>query len=163
MRQNKYYAHTIRYFSQTTLDTLYSLNLRFLSRNVSGHLCYLFPADTYTYRVQPPDTTKSLGPGIQGPVTKNAGRIAYFETCKIASAYSKRFTDYGVEALHGDSFLAYTEPQLLGRFVDYMHERASATCVGIWDPQMDDFGDACGFGEYPLTSATFRFYNDTHQ
>ncbi|XP_050036475.2 probable chitinase 10 [Dermacentor andersoni] len=162
MPQNKFYGHTIRFYSQTTLDTLYSLNLRFLSRNVADHLCYLFPADTYTYRVKPPDTTQSLGPGIQGDVTKHAGRIAYFETCLIASTYSKHVTDYGVEALRADSFLAYTEPQLLGRFVDDMHKKASATCVGIWNPQMDDFGGLCGLGKYPLTSATFRFYNDTH-
>lgn len=64
MRQNKYYAHTIRYFSQTTLDTLYSLNLRFLSRNVSGPLCYLFPADTYTYRTY--DSLALTTPTTQG-------------------------------------------------------------------------------------------------
>ncbi|XP_065291304.1 uncharacterized protein [Dermacentor albipictus] len=162
MPQNKFYAHTIRYYSQTTLDTLYSLNLRFLSRNIADHLCYLFPADTYTYRVKPPDTTQSLGPGIEGDVTKHAGRMAYFETCLLASTYSKHVTDYGVEALRADSFLAYTEPQLLGRFVDDLHKNASATCVGIWNPQMDDFGGSCGSGKYPLTSATFRFYNDTH-
>ncbi|KAH6925753.1 hypothetical protein HPB50_009713 [Hyalomma asiaticum] len=160
--EGKYYEHTLRYFSERTLGTLDDLNLRFLSRNLTGYQCYLFPADTYTYRINPPDMTHSLGPGIRGPVTNYAGRMAYFETCKIASTYSKHIASYGVEAVRDDSLLAYTEPQLLGRFADYMHNTLSATCMGIWNPHMDDFGGVCGSGEFPLTGALFRPYNDTH-
>ncbi|XP_037501662.2 uncharacterized protein LOC119375540 [Rhipicephalus sanguineus] len=160
--ENSNNGHTLRYFSQRTLGALDDLNLRFLSRSLTGRQCYLFPADTYTYRVQPPDTTHSLGPGISGPVTNRAGRMAFFETCQIASAYSKRYTEYGVEALKNDSFLAYTEPQLLALFADYMHKSLSATCVGLWNPHMDDFGGVCGFGVFPLSDALFRYYNDTH-
>ncbi|KAL1443200.1 hypothetical protein MTO96_046074 [Rhipicephalus appendiculatus] len=153
---------TMSYYSQRTLAALDGLNLRFLSHSLSGRQCYLFPADTYTYRIKPPDTTHSLGPGIKGPRTDSAGRMAYFETCQIASTYSKLFTDYGVEALQNDSLLVYTEPQLLAHFADYMHKSLSATCIGIWNPHMDDLGGVCGFGVYPLSGALFRYYNDTH-
>ncbi|XP_037275239.2 uncharacterized protein LOC119167832 [Rhipicephalus microplus] len=153
----------LRYYSQRTLAALGDLNLRFLSRSVRGRQCYLFPADTYTYRIKPPDTTHSLGPGVQGPRTNRAGRMAYFETCPMADSYSKLFTDYGVEALLNDSFLVYTEPQLLARFADYMHQSLSATCMGVWNPHMDDFGGVCGYGVYPLCGALFRYYNDTHE
>ncbi|KAH8028067.1 hypothetical protein HPB51_012653 [Rhipicephalus microplus] len=151
------------YYSQRTLAALGDLNLRFLSRSLRGRQCYLFPADTYTYRIKPPDTTHSLGPGVQGPRTNRAGRMAYFETCPMADSYSKLFTDYGVEALFNDSFLVYTEPQLLARFADYMHQSLSATCMGVWNPHMDDFGGVCGYGVYPLCGALFRYYNDTHE
>nr|XP_037275239.1 uncharacterized protein LOC119167832 [Rhipicephalus microplus] len=153
----------LRYYSQRTLAALGDLNLRFLSRSLRGRQCYLFPADTYTYRIKPPDTTHSLGPGVQGPRTNRAGRMAYFETCPMADSYSKLFTDYGVEALFNDSFLVYTEPQLLARFADYMHQSLSATCMGVWNPHMDDFGGVCGYGVYPLCGALFRYYNDTHE
>ncbi|KAL3197970.1 hypothetical protein MRX96_044549 [Rhipicephalus microplus] len=153
----------LRYYSQRTLAALGDLNLRFLSRSLRGRQCYLFPADTYTYRIKPPDTTHSLGPGVQGPRTNRAGRMAYFETCPMADSYSKLFTDYGVEALLNDSLLVYTEPQLLARFADYMHQSLSATCMGVWNPHMDDFGGVCGYGVYPLCGALFRYYNDTHE
>ncbi|KAH7972582.1 hypothetical protein HPB52_013635 [Rhipicephalus sanguineus] len=48
--ENSNNGHTLRYFSQRTLGALDDLNLRFLSRSLTGRQCYLFPADTYTYR-----------------------------------------------------------------------------------------------------------------
>lgn len=106
---------------------------------------------------------QSLGPGVEGNVTRKAGHMAYFESCQlVAASYTKLTLPYGVVAARLDSWVSYTEPQLLAAFLEHLHENVSATCMGLWNPHWDDFGALCGPETYPLAGALFRHFNDTH-
>ncbi|KAH9371031.1 hypothetical protein HPB48_000047 [Haemaphysalis longicornis] len=105
----------------------------------------------------------SLGPGIQGPVTRLPGRMAHFETCHLVESYERVERSYDVLASLNNSWLSYTTNALLGHFLDKLHENVSDTCLGIWNPHWDDFGNVCGEKRsYPLTRAIFRLYNDSY-
>lgn len=65
---------------------------------------------------------QSLGPGVEGNVTREPGRMAYFESCRlVAASYTKLTLPYGVVAARLDSWVSYTEPQLLAAFLEHLH------------------------------------------
>ncbi|XP_077522872.1 uncharacterized protein LOC144133565 isoform X2 [Amblyomma americanum] len=170
MTLGRYIGNTFSYFSESTLVTLSQLYSAHFGPDHGQSVCYLLPADTYTFQILPSSSQapmpaqRSIGPGIQGPATRQRGRMAYFESCRVVAdqSYATLGLPYGVVASRGDSWLSYTEPQLLGRFADALHDNASAACVGLWRPQWDDFASLCGHGAYPLARALFRHYADVH-
>ncbi|XP_065291308.1 uncharacterized protein [Dermacentor albipictus] len=174
MPPSKYQGTTISYFSESTLNQLWQLYTRYFmpgagkSSGLGQSACYLLPADTYTFKVAqvaddtPAPSEQSLGPGVEGNVTGEPGRMAYFESCQLVAAYATLALSFGVVAAKLDSWVSYTQPRLLAAFVERLHDNVSATCVGLWNPQWDDFGALCGSESYPLARAVFRHFNDTH-
>ncbi|KAH6926823.1 hypothetical protein HPB50_022549 [Hyalomma asiaticum] len=174
MSATKYKGQTIRYFSESTLIQLQELyNSYFMpgdenSTDLAKSVCYLLPADTYTFKTarradrMPRPVEQSLGPGLKGYVTRVAGRMAYFETCGYAPVSNTLTLRYGVVAKRENNWVSYTEPPQLAKFLDRLHSNVSAACMGLWNPQWDDFGELCGQAAYPLARTVFRRYNDTH-
>ncbi|KAL1484254.1 hypothetical protein MTO96_050080, partial [Rhipicephalus appendiculatus] len=174
MPASKYRGQTIRYFSESTLIQLRQLYTTYFAPGgangsaLAKSVCYLLPADAYTFKVAPrPDSTprpveRSLGPGVEGNVTRVAGRMAYFESCRFAAASNTLTLRYGLVATQQDNWVSYTKPPQLVNFLDSLHDNLSATCTGLWNPQFDDFGQLCSYQTYPLASTVFRHYNDTH-
>ncbi|KAL3197984.1 hypothetical protein MRX96_044561 [Rhipicephalus microplus] len=174
MPASKYQGRTIRYFSESTLTHLGQLYTNYFAPDgangtaLAQSVCYLLPADAYTFKVTPRPNSPprpsepALGPGVEGNVTRVAGRMAYFESCQLGPESRKLRMRYGTVATLLDNWVSYTEPQQLANFLDILHDNASATCMGLWNPQWDDIGELCGTRVYPLARVVFRHYNDTH-
>ncbi|KAL3197982.1 hypothetical protein MRX96_044559 [Rhipicephalus microplus] len=168
MPASKYRGQTISYFSESTLTQLQQLYTKYFApdstngTDLAERVCYLLPADAYTFKVTPRSDAApravepSSGPGVAGHATGVAGRMAYFESCRFAPASSTLELRYGLVAMRRDNWVSYTEPPQLANFLDSLHDDVSATCVGLWNPQFDDFGALCSYQQYPLASAVFR-------
>ncbi|XP_037499638.1 probable chitinase 10 isoform X1 [Rhipicephalus sanguineus] len=174
MPASKYQGQTIRYFSEATLMHLRQLYTNYFASGdtndtaLANSVCYLLPADAYTFKVTPRNDSaprpseQSLGPGVEGNVTRVAGRMAYFESCRLGPESRTLEMHYGTVATLLDNWVSFTKPPQLATFLDSLHDNMSATCMGLWNPQWDDFGELCGTQAYPLAMVAFRLYNDTH-
>ncbi|XP_077553466.1 uncharacterized protein LOC144168334 [Haemaphysalis longicornis] len=160
------YNFTFSFFSEETLEKIRKVYQQASSSGAGTGVCYLFPAATYTFKVARHESpllnpqVPSLGPGIQGLVTKLPGKMAHFETCHLVKGYEKLERNYDVLAALNGSWLSYTSHTLLRHFLDELQKNLSDTCWGIWNPQWDDFANFCANQRaYPLSRALVRLYN----
>ncbi|XP_049527658.1 uncharacterized protein LOC119458747 [Dermacentor silvarum] len=166
-----YFGLTFSYYDESTLEMLWRHVGTFLGQDEQGSVCYMLPADVLSFRVArgynenasdsvlPSEEGHGYGPA--GNATGLPGRMAYFEACRLVrDGFSVLDLEYGVVASRDDVWLSYTTPQQMVRFADALRDNLTAGCLGLWNPQWDDFAAACGGLEYPLTRALFRHRND---
>lgn len=124
-------------------------------------VCYMLPADTLVFRVssgvqmrkgQVPDHTLSLGPGPAGPITRQPGRRAFFETCNVTNHSGEGLSFAEVSVGNGE-WMSGASPDALPAFVAQLLRETGVGCAGLWNPQWDDFSGTCGGDSFPLTKA----------
>lgn len=159
------------YYDESTLELLWRHVGTFLGQDVQSSVCYLLPADVLSFRVTqrhanashpvlPSEEGRGFGPA--GNATGLPGRMAYFEACRLVrDGFDLLDLEYGVVAARDDVWLSYTTPDHMARFADALRDNLTAGCLGLWNPQWDDFAAVCGGLEYPLARSLFRHRNDT--
>ncbi|XP_050036441.2 uncharacterized protein [Dermacentor andersoni] len=167
-----YFGLTFSYYDESTLEMLWRHVGAFLGQEEQGSICYMLPADVLSFRVARGydgnvsdsvlPSEEGLGFGPAGNATGLPGRMAYFEACRLVrDGFSVLDLEYGVVASRDDVWLSYTTPRQMARFADALRDNLTAGCLGLWNPQWDDFAAACGGLEYPLVRALFRRRNGT--
>lgn len=153
------------YYTSGTIDTFSQLTGTIGDKARWKSLCVAVPADTLTFTVRLAAVASSrrrvlehepsIGQGPPGHVTKEPGRQAYFETCNNLVNFTIRKFSYSVAAASGPVWLSYANPDKIAAFVDVLVNRSGVSCVGLWNPEWDDFAGVCGEKPFPLTRAVF--------
>ncbi|KAM7301265.1 putative chitinase [Ixodes scapularis] len=86
---------------------------------------------------------------------------SYDSTCHSSVWNDSIRLRYGVLAARKSEWLTYQDAQSLGQLLDAMaNVTQGASCLGVWDPEFDDFAGHCGNdpgpGSYPLTRIVFE-------
>ncbi|KAH8028066.1 hypothetical protein HPB51_012652 [Rhipicephalus microplus] len=152
------------YYDESTLELLWRHVGMFLGQDAQSSVCYLLPADVLSFRVAqrtrtrrtrcyPARTVAGFGPagratgcarshGVLRGVPTGPGGLSTSSTSSTASLH-----------LGDGVWLSYTAPQQMKHFADALRDNLTAGCLGLWNPQWDDFAAACGGLEYPLARA----------
>ncbi|XP_077537572.1 putative chitinase 10 [Haemaphysalis longicornis] len=169
MTEAQYRSVPYSYFSEGTLVRLWELYHHGFNSSYASSICYMLPAETYSFKVHASRNftatpqVPAIGPGVKGSATGQPGRMAYFETCRIVTRYQKIAHEYGMVAARHNSWLSFTTPPLLSKFIAVLHNNLSASCLGLWNPQWDDFADICGHKmAYPLLRTVFKAHDDSN-
>ncbi|KAL1480133.1 hypothetical protein MTO96_051290, partial [Rhipicephalus appendiculatus] len=149
-----YFGLTFSYYDESTLELLWRHVGMFLGQDVQSSVCYLLPADVFSFLVAqrhenashlvlPSEDGRGVGPA--GNATGVPGRMAYFEACRLVrDGFDVLDLEYGVVASRDSVWLSYTAPRQMKRFADALRDNLTAGCLGLWNPQWDDFAAACG-------------------
>ncbi|CAN8020916.1 unnamed protein product, partial [Ixodes persulcatus] len=86
---------------------------------------------------------------------------SYDSTCHSSVWNDSIRLRYGVLAARKSEWLTYQDAQSLEQLLDAMaNVTQGASCLGVWDPEFDDFAGHCGNdpgpGSYPLTRIVFE-------
>nr|XP_031849252.1 probable chitinase 10 [Nomia melanderi] len=106
---------------------------------------------------QPGLNAAASGPGQPGEFTKSAGILAYFEICEDTmnrgwSAVKDPTGFAGPYATKGNQWVSYDDASIVLRKAELANELHLGG-VMLWSLDMDDFGNKCGCGRYPLLTA----------
>ncbi|EDO43261.1 predicted protein, partial [Nematostella vectensis] len=88
--------------------------------------------------------------GGQGPYTKEAGYIAYFEICKMGLSVTRDpvlVSPYGVDV--NNQWVGYDDVTSVQEKVNYIKKKSLLGAM-FWAMDLDDFKGDCGQGSYPL-------------
>ncbi|XP_064485729.1 chitinase-3-like protein 1 [Ornithodoros turicata] len=159
--EQDYTPHAFRYYSNGTIDDVSTFTSN-LTETFRQKTCLLLPARALTFQLQrnasPSETEPlSIGPGLQGSITRVRGQLAYYERCHmVANNCSHLRTEYGEAAVCGDTWTAYPALPDLPHFACDIERASGINCLGVWDSDWDDFTGTCGHGDFPLTKAVFE-------
>ncbi|CAL1528693.1 unnamed protein product [Lymnaea stagnalis] len=103
------------------------------------------------------------GTGTAGPITKDAGSLAYYEVCDIIKAGGHVTFDNSQRnpyILQGSNWIGYDNQQSVKEKACYAVKNGYGG-VMFWELSLDDFsGQTCGQGRYPLVHAARNVINN---
>ncbi|KAH9512999.1 hypothetical protein Btru_035553 [Bulinus truncatus] len=98
----------------------------------------------------------SSGSGSAGPITKDAGTLAYYEVCDLIKAGAQPIFEQSQRNpyfVHGNDWIGYDNQQSVKEKTCYAIHNGYGG-VMFWELSMDDFsGQSCNQGRYPLIHA----------
>ncbi|KAI8797076.1 acidic mammalian chitinase [Biomphalaria glabrata] len=105
----------------------------------------------------------SSGTGSAGPITKDAGTLAYFEVCDLIKAGAQPIFEQSQRNpyfVQGNNWVGYDNVQSIKEKACYaLHNGYGG--VMFWELSMDDFhGQSCGQGQYPLIHAATNVFSN---
>ncbi|KAK6959684.1 acidic mammalian chitinase [Biomphalaria glabrata] len=105
----------------------------------------------------------SAGAGRMGDYTREMGILSYYEIClnlKSQAWKSEWIEDQQVPfAYGGDQWAGYEDKKSIALKANNILNRDLAGAF-VWSVEMDDFGDVCGQGQYPLLSTIVEIIGD---
>ncbi|KAK0055485.1 acidic mammalian chitinase [Biomphalaria pfeifferi] len=105
----------------------------------------------------------SAGAGRMGDYTREMGILSYYEIClnlKSQAWKSEWIEDQQVPfAYGGDQWAGYEDKKSIALKANNILNRDLAGAF-VWSVEMDDFGDICGQGQYPLLSTIVEIIGD---
>ena len=95
----------------------------------------------------------AVGPGIQGPYTRQPGFLNYNEICqKLKHENWRMHRDENFKVpyiVENDQWVTFDDTQSVKDKVEFLESKGLAGAV-VWSIEADDFRDFCNDGNFPL-------------